>query len=124
TSSKGEALLRASACVERLARKGLDTTEAQRTLDLFTRTLDIFEDDLRRILAGEKQQAVPPARSAMRLMRRAFGEDRTNAGLTRQTVYRTGDDPASAEARLAVGGLCGAVLRCAANAERPLMGSM
>ena len=46
-------------CVERLARKGLDTTEARRTLDLFTRTLNIFEDDLRRILAGENKQAVP-----------------------------------------------------------------
>jgi hypothetical protein len=34
-----------------LARHGHDTTEAKRTLDLFARTLDIFEDDLRRILA-------------------------------------------------------------------------
>ena len=59
-SSKGEALLRASASVSKgWARKGLDTTEAQRTLDLFTRTLDIFKNDLRRILAGEKRQAVP-----------------------------------------------------------------
>jgi len=46
-------------CVERLARKGLDTIEAQRTLALFTRTLDIFEDDLRRILAAKKEQAAP-----------------------------------------------------------------
>jgi hypothetical protein len=39
--------------VERLARNGSDTTEAERTLDLFARTLNIFEDDLRRILADE-----------------------------------------------------------------------
>jgi hypothetical protein len=37
--------------MEMLARKGLDTAEAQRTLDLFTRTLNIFEDDLKRILS-------------------------------------------------------------------------
>ena len=49
-------------CVERLARKGLDTTEAQRTLDLFTRTLDIFEDDLRRILAAERNRRSPSDR--------------------------------------------------------------
>jgi hypothetical protein len=30
-----------------------DTTEAKSTLDLFARTLDIFEEDLRRILADE-----------------------------------------------------------------------
>ena len=36
--------------VEMLARNGHDTTEAKRTLDLFARTLDIFEDDLRSIL--------------------------------------------------------------------------
>jgi DNA-directed RNA polymerase sigma subunit (sigma70/sigma32) len=39
--------------VERLARYGLDTTEAKRTLDLFARTLNIFEDDLRQILADK-----------------------------------------------------------------------
>jgi hypothetical protein len=39
--------------VERLALNGSDTTEAERTLDLFARTLNIFEDDLRRILADE-----------------------------------------------------------------------
>lgn len=42
--------------VEWLARNGHDTTEAQRTLDLFARTLKIFEDDLRRI---ETEQAAP-----------------------------------------------------------------
>jgi hypothetical protein len=42
--------------VERLARNGSDTTEANRTLDLFARTLDIFEEDLRRIL----EQDAPP----------------------------------------------------------------
>jgi hypothetical protein len=31
------------------------TTEATRTLDLFACTLDIFEDDLRKILADEKK---------------------------------------------------------------------
>jgi hypothetical protein len=36
--------------VERLVRDGHDTTNAKRTLDIFARTLDIFEDDLRRIL--------------------------------------------------------------------------
>jgi hypothetical protein len=39
--------------VEMLARNGHDTTEAKRTLDLFGRTLNVFEDDLRRILADE-----------------------------------------------------------------------
>jgi hypothetical protein len=39
--------------VEMLARYGHDKTEAKRTLDLFAGTLDIFEDDLRRILAEE-----------------------------------------------------------------------
>jgi hypothetical protein len=39
--------------VETLARSGRDTTEAKRTLDLFARTLNIFEDDLREILARE-----------------------------------------------------------------------
>jgi hypothetical protein len=39
--------------VEMLARHGHDTTESKRMLDLFARTLDIFEDDLRRILAEE-----------------------------------------------------------------------
>ena len=49
-------------CVERLARKGLDTTQAQRTLHMFTRTLNIFEDDLTRILAREpgKRKRQPP----------------------------------------------------------------
>jgi hypothetical protein len=42
--------------VEMLSRNGSDTTEAQRTLDLFARTLDIFEEDLRRILAHEWKQ--------------------------------------------------------------------
>ena len=54
-SSTGDALLRANVArqrerVEMLARNGHDTTEAKRTLDLFARTLDIFEDDLRSIL--------------------------------------------------------------------------
>jgi hypothetical protein len=39
--------------VERLAGIGLDTTEAKRTLDLFARTLDICEDDLRRMLGED-----------------------------------------------------------------------
>lgn len=43
--------------VERLARDGRDTTEAKRTLDLFARTLNIFEDDLRQILADEWNKA-------------------------------------------------------------------
>jgi hypothetical protein len=42
--------------VEMLARKGCDTAGSKRTLDLFARTLDIFEDDLRRILADEKKR--------------------------------------------------------------------
>jgi hypothetical protein len=33
-----------------LTRNGRDTTEAKRTLDLLAGTLDIFEDDLRRVL--------------------------------------------------------------------------
>ncbi|HKD27659.1 MAG TPA: hypothetical protein VKC66_17380 [Xanthobacteraceae bacterium] len=41
--------------VEMLARKGHDTTSAERTLDLFARTLDIFEDDLRRILGQDSK---------------------------------------------------------------------
>jgi hypothetical protein len=44
---------RQSQRVEMLARDGRDTTEAKSTLDLFARTLDIFEEDLRRILADE-----------------------------------------------------------------------
>jgi hypothetical protein len=43
--------------VETLARNGRDTTEAKRTLDLFARTLNIFEDDLRQILADEWKKA-------------------------------------------------------------------
>jgi hypothetical protein len=39
--------------VEMLARNGHDTTEAKRTLDLFARTLNIFEDGLKKILADE-----------------------------------------------------------------------
>jgi hypothetical protein len=39
--------------VEMLARNGRDTTEAKRLLDLFARTLDVFEDDLKRILVDE-----------------------------------------------------------------------
>jgi len=39
--------------VEMLAHNGNDTTAAERTLNMFTRTLDIFEDDLRRILTDE-----------------------------------------------------------------------
>src|SRR5215831_14112056 len=72
-------------CVERLARKGLDTTEAQRTLHMFTRTLNIFEDDLTRILAREpgKRKRQPPPRLVMRLIRRASGENRTTTGLPR-----------------------------------------
>jgi hypothetical protein len=42
--------------VERLARNGCDTTASTRTLDLFVRTLNIFEDDLREILADEKKR--------------------------------------------------------------------
>jgi hypothetical protein len=34
---------------EMLARNGNDTTEAERTADLFARTLNIFEGDVRRI---------------------------------------------------------------------------
>lgn len=40
--------------VERLARKGSDTTEANRMLDLFTRTLNILENDLRKILEQDR----------------------------------------------------------------------
>jgi len=58
----GRIVARQRECVERLALKGLDTTEAQRTLDLFTRTLDIFEDDLRRILAAERNRRSPSDR--------------------------------------------------------------
>jgi hypothetical protein len=36
--------------VERLALDGHDTTDAKRTLDIFARPLNIFEDHLRRIL--------------------------------------------------------------------------
>jgi hypothetical protein len=43
--------------VEMLARSGHDTTESERTLDLFACTLDIFEDDLRRMLAEEWKEA-------------------------------------------------------------------
>jgi hypothetical protein len=46
---------RQSQRVEMLARSGSDTTEANRTLDLFAATLDIFEDDLRKILADERK---------------------------------------------------------------------
>jgi hypothetical protein len=42
---------RRSACPK--ASNGSDTTEAERTPDLVARTLNIFEDDLRRILADE-----------------------------------------------------------------------
>jgi hypothetical protein len=41
--------------VEMLARNGCDTTESIRTLDLFALTLNIFEDDLTKILADEKK---------------------------------------------------------------------
>ena len=58
-SSKGEALLRASASVSKgWARKGLDTTEAQRTLDLFARTLNIFEDDLTLVDLGRVDESI------------------------------------------------------------------
>jgi hypothetical protein len=40
--------------VEMLARNGRDTTEAERTLKAFARTLEIFENGLRRILADER----------------------------------------------------------------------
>jgi hypothetical protein len=40
--------------VERLAREGADTTVAENTLNLFTGTLEIFEDELRRILTRER----------------------------------------------------------------------
>lgn len=36
--------------VERLALNGCNTTNAKQLLDLFVRTLNIFEDDLRRLL--------------------------------------------------------------------------
>jgi hypothetical protein len=42
--------------VEMLARNGCDTTEAKRTLDLFARTLNIFEDDLRKILVNKSKK--------------------------------------------------------------------
>ena len=35
--------------LEMLSIKGCDTTEATRTLDLFVRTLAIFEDDLKKL---------------------------------------------------------------------------
>jgi hypothetical protein len=38
-----------------LARNGCDTTEATRTLDVFAGTLNIFDDNLRKILAYEKK---------------------------------------------------------------------
>ena len=41
--------------VEMLARNGDDTTSAERILDLFARTLDIFEDGLRRILGQDSK---------------------------------------------------------------------
>jgi len=41
--------------VEMLARNGHDTTSAERILDLFARTLDIFEDGLRRILGQDSK---------------------------------------------------------------------
>jgi hypothetical protein len=40
--------------LESLAREGADTTVAESTLNLFTGTLKIFEDELRRILARER----------------------------------------------------------------------
>jgi hypothetical protein len=43
--------------VEMLTRNGCDTAESARTLDLFVRMLNIFEDDLRKILADEKKRA-------------------------------------------------------------------
>lgn len=45
--------------VEMLNRGGHDVTEAKRTLELFARTLDLFEDDLRRILAEEWTRGNP-----------------------------------------------------------------
>jgi hypothetical protein len=39
-----------------LARNGHDTTSAKRTLDVFARTLDLLEDDLRRFLANERKE--------------------------------------------------------------------
>jgi hypothetical protein len=43
--------------IEMLARNEHDATEAKRTPDLFARTLNIFEDDLRQILADEWNKA-------------------------------------------------------------------
>jgi len=39
-----------------LARKGSDTTQAKRTLDSFDTTLNISEDDLRRILEQDRNR--------------------------------------------------------------------
>jgi hypothetical protein len=47
---------RQSQRVEMLARNGSDTSVAKRTLDLFATTLNIFEDDLRKILADEMKE--------------------------------------------------------------------
>jgi len=42
--------------VERLALNGCDTTNAEQILDLFVRTLAIFEDDLTRLSAQESKR--------------------------------------------------------------------
>jgi hypothetical protein len=42
--------------VERLALNGCDTTDAEQILDLFVRTLAIFEDDLTRLSAQESKR--------------------------------------------------------------------
>jgi hypothetical protein len=52
----GDALLRKRERVDMLARNGYDTSESKRTLGLFARTLDIFEHDLRRLLAEDRNR--------------------------------------------------------------------
>jgi hypothetical protein len=47
---------RQRARIEMLTRNDSDTTEATRTLDIFAGTLNIFEDNLRKILADEKRR--------------------------------------------------------------------
>ncbi len=42
--------------VERLALNGRDTTNAEQILDLFVRTLALFEDDLNRLSAQESKR--------------------------------------------------------------------
>jgi integrase len=51
--TKGEDAANQRERVERLTRDGHDTTDAKTTLDIFARTLDLFQSDLRRILADQ-----------------------------------------------------------------------